>query len=215
MKNKKYLISAILIVCAIAFTILVKVVDVKQIGEGQTIVGFATVNEAFLKNVGVHMVWYKITEYLGYIPLLIAVGYATVGLVQLIKRKSVFKVDKEIIILGAFYIFVVAIYLLFEKVIINYRPILIDGKLEASYPSSHTLMSICILVSSIIINKRIFDNKYTKIMNIFSILLMLVIVVGRLISGIHWFTDIIGGIIISSALLMLFYSLISSIKRQE
>ena len=129
MKNKKYLISAILIVCAIAFTILVKVVDVKQIGEGQTIVGFATVNEAFLKNVGVHMVWYKITEYLGYIPLLIAVGYATVGLVQLIKRKSVFKVDKEIIILGAFYIFVVAIYLLFEKVIINYRPILIDGKL--------------------------------------------------------------------------------------
>ena len=144
-----------------------------------------------------------------------AIVYVFIGLIQLIKRRSIFKVDKEIILLGLYYIIVIALYVFFEKVIINYRPILMNGFLEASYPSSHTLMTICICGSSILINKKLFNNKITKVINYLSIIIITITVVGRLISGVHWFTDIIGGILISSGLLMTFYSLLSIINKEN
>ena len=158
------------------------------------------------------MIWYYITDYLGLIPILITIIYFIIGIIQLIKRKSIFKVDKEIIILGIFYIVVILIYILFEKVIINYRPILINNSPEASYPSSHTLMTICICGSSIIINKILFNNKITKYINLLSMIIILITVIGRLISGVHWFTDIIGGILISISLLITFHTIIDIIK---
>ena len=211
MNNNKrnFFISLILILLAIAFTILVKVVDVKSIGVNETNIGFATLNQFVFGAIGVNMTWYYIIDWLGIVPVIGAIIYACIGLIQLIKRKSIFKVDKEIILLGIFYIVVIALYAFFEKVIINYRPILINGFLEASYPSSHTLITICICGSSIMINKKLFNNKITKIANTLSAIIIIVTVVGRLISGVHWFTDIIGGIVISISLLMLFYSLIT------
>ena len=144
-----------------------------------------------------------------------AMVYSLLGLGQLIKRKSLFKVDKEIMLLGLFYIVVISIYIFFEKVIVNYRPILMNGFLEASYPSSHTLMTICLCGSSIIVNKKIFNNKITKFMNMLSLIIIFITVIGRLISGVHWFTDIIGGIFISIALLMIFYLVIDAIKKND
>ena len=57
-------------------------------------------------------------------------------------------------------------------------------------------------------------KNFSKIINIMSILIIFTTIMGRLISGVHWFTDIIGGILISSFLLMLFYSLINLEKRK-
>ena len=159
------------------------------------------------------MIWYHITDWLGLVPIFMAMAYALIGFIQLIKRKSLFKVDKEIIILGLFYIVVISIYIFFEKVIVNYRPILMNGFLEASYPSSHTLMTICLCGSSIIVNKKLFNNKITKLMNILSLVIILITVIGRLISGVHWFTDIIGGIFIGGSLLMTLYSVIDVVKK--
>ena len=217
MNNKKrnFLISGILLLIAITFTILVKVVDVKQIGVNNSSIGFATLNQFIFETTGVNMIWYHITDWLGLIPVFMAIVYAFIGLIQLIKRRSIFKVDKEIILLGLYYIIVIALYVFFEKVIINYRPILMNGFLEASYPSSHTLMTICICGSSILINKKLFNNKITKVINYLSIIIITITVVGRLISGVHWFTDIIGGIFISSGLLMTFYSLLSIINKEN
>ncbi len=212
MKRRNIIISFILIILAVLFTVLVKNVDVKPIGPNESMVGFADINKLFHNLIGSNMAIYKITEVLGYIPIVMALVYVFIGLKQLIKRKSLLKVDKEIYVLALFYILVVGVYVFFEKFIVNYRPILIDGVLEASYPSSHTLMSICLCGSSIIINKKLFKNKLGDIENILSGILILLIVVGRIISGVHWFTDILGGIIISSALLVIFYSIISSIK---
>ena len=216
MNNKKrnFLISGILLLIAITFTILVKVVDVKQIGVNNSSIGFATLNQFIFETTGVNIIWYHITDWLGLIPVFMAIVYAFIGLIQLIKRRSIFKVDKEIILLGLYYIIVIALYVFFEKVIINYRPILMNGFLEASYPSSHTLMTICICGSSILINKKLFNNKITKVINYLSIIIITITVVGRLISGVHWFTDIIGGILISSGLLMTFYSLLSNKQRK-
>ena len=211
-KKRNFLISTILIVLAVIFTILVKVVDVKQVGVNETSIGFATLNQFVFKTTGVNMIWYHITDWLGLMPIFMAMVYSLLGLVQLIKRKSLFKVDKEIIILGLFYVVVISIYIFFEKVIVNYRPILMNGFLEASYPSSHTLMTICLCGSSIIVNKKMFNNKITKLMNMLSLIIIFITVIGRLISGVHWFTDIVGGIFISIALLMTLYSLVDVIR---
>ena len=214
MNNKKrnFFISTILILLAVVFTILVKVVDVKQVGVNGTSIGFATLNQFVFKTTGVNMIWYHITDWLGLMPIFMAMVYSLLGLVQLIKRKSLFKVDKEIIILGLFYVVVISIYIFFEKVIVNYRPILMNGFLEASYPSSHTLMTICLCGSSIIVNKKMFNNKITKLMNMLSLIIIFITVIGRLISGVHWFTDIVGGIFISIALLMTLYLLVDVIR---
>ena len=214
-KRRNFLISSILILVAIGFTILVKVVDVKQVGVNETYIGFATINQFVFKSTGVNMIWYHITDWLGLVPIFMAMTYALIGLIQLIKRKSFFRVDKEIIILGIFYIIVIALYLFFEKVIVNYRPILMDGFIEASYPSSHTLMTVCLCGSSIIVNRKLFNNKLTKIINIISFIVIVITIIGRFISGVHWFTDIIGGILISSALLMTFNSTINLIKGDD
>ena len=200
---------------ALLFTILVKVIDVKTVGLQGTELGFSTINKFVFKTLGENKFWYQISEWVGLIPIFMAACYGMTGIIQLKRRKSLLKVDKEIIALGVFYVVVLAIYVLFEKVIINYRPVLVDGVLEASYPSSHTLMALCFAGSSIIINKKLFDNERTKHMNKTLLVISLIIVIGRLLSGVHWFTDIIGGVLISSALLMVFYTVISIIPKKE
>lgn len=215
MKKRNLCISGGLILIAVIFTILIKVVDVKAVGVNNSNIGFSTVNKFVSEKIGVNMLWYNITDWLGVIPILLALGYAVIGGIQIVKRKSILKVDKEIIMLGVFYIIIVALYVLFEKLSLNYRPILINEIAEASYPSSHTLMSVCICGSAILVNKKLFNNKIAKIINILSLVLIVAIVAGRLISGVHWFTDIIGGILISSALLMSLYTALNNGKTSK
>ena len=162
------------------------------------------------------MFFYKLTDILGYIAILMVVVYGIVGVIQLINRKSIFKVDKELLLLGGFYVCVLAIYVLFEKVIINYRPTLIDGVLEASYPSSHTMLSLCICGSAIMINNTLFKKiKFYNYENNVALVLMVSILFGRIISGVHWFSDILGGVIISVTLLYIFYNLLNVIKKDN
>lgn len=215
MKKKNIITSITMIILAVVYTILVKIIDVAPIGPNNSQVGFSKINSFFHNLLGSNMTIYKITEILGIIPLLMAGIYAIIGLVELIKRKSLTKVDYEIYALAGLYVVVLGLYVFFEKCIINYRPILIDGVLEASYPSSHTLMALCICGSSIIVNKRIFHKKIFNLENKLSIFLMITIILGRFISGVHWFSDIIGAIFISLALLSSFYTAISSFTHKK
>lgn len=214
MKNKKnILICVLLVLISIIYTFLVKYVDTSTIGPNGSVVGFSSLNSFVFNLTGNNMTLYKITEILGIIPILIALMYAVIGLIQVIDRKSL-KVDKELIALGILYIIVILIYVFFEKCIINYRPVIIDGVLEASYPSSHTLLSICICGSALLINKYLFNNKKNyKYINIISIISMVLIVLGRLLSGVHWASDIIGSIIISITLLKILETYYLSIKK--
>lgn len=214
MKNKKnILICVLLVLISIIYTLLVKYVDTSTIGPNGSVVGFSSLNSFVFNLTGNNMTLYNITEILGIIPILIALMYAIIGLIQVIDRKSL-KVDKELIALGILYIIVILLYVFFEKCIINYRPVLIDGILEASYPSSHTLLSICICGSALLINKYLFNNKKIyKYINIISIISMVLIVLGRLLSGVHWASDIIGSIIISITLLKILETYYLSIKK--
>ena len=191
----------------ILWTVAITILDVQAIGPNGSSVGFATFNGLFHKLTGVHMEIYAITDWLGLIPLCFALGFAILGLVQLIQRKSFLKVDYSILVLGGFYILVIASYLFFEKFVINYRPVLIEGNLEASYPSSTTLLVLCIMPTAMMqLNTRIRNNTIKKVILSLLAVFTAFVVIGRLISGVHWFTDIIGGVLLSSGLVMLYYS---------
>lgn len=216
LKKKNIIVSICLIMLSVIYTILVKYVDVAPIGPKASNVGFSTLNKFVFNFLGRSNIWYNITEVLGMISILIALFYALIGLYKLIKNKSILKIDKEIIILGLFYFVVLLVYLFFEKVIINYRPVLVKGVLEASYPSSHTMLSICICLSAMIINNKLYKSmRIYKIINTLSIIIMITTTVGRLLSGMHWISDILGGIIISICLSYIFKTVIYSLNEEE
>lgn len=144
--EKRLLILGIMLVIAFTiWTLLIKTVDVEPLGQNGTDIGFATFNCWFHKLTGVHMTIYTITDWLGLVPIFICIIFGGIGFVQLIKRKSLFKVDCDIILLGIYYIIVIGSYLIFEMIPINYRPILVEGFMEASYPSSTTLLVLSVM----------------------------------------------------------------------
>lgn len=215
MKKRNIIMSIFLTIISAIYTYLVKTYDVKNIGPNNSSVGFSKINNWFSNLIGSHMTIYKITEILGYIAILIVAIYGILGLYQLIKRKSLFKVDKELYILGGLYVMMALVYIFFEKFIINYRPLLIDNKLEASYPSSHTILAICICVSSLIVSRNYIRQKHQKLVDTLTILLLLGVLVGRVLSGVHWISDILGGILISCTLLIYFYTLYDYNKKRS
>ena len=104
-------------------------------------------------------------------------------------------------------------YLFFEMNPINYRPILIDGYLEASYPSSTTLLVLGVMPSAIDqIHYRIKNVYIKRILIVTAIAFSSFMVLGRLISGVHWFTDIAGGVLLSMGLVMLYRALCSRVR---
>ena len=210
MKNyiKHFYAATILFVAFVFWTSIVKFVDVQAIGPNGSAVGLATINRLFHNLTGANLALYLITDWLGLVPIAVALGFAVLGLIQWIKRKSICKVDLDIIFLGVFYIVCAMVYLLFEKVVINYRPVIIEGFLEASYPSSTTLLVACFMPTAIMqFNWRISNKKVKSALTIISILFIAFMIIGRLISGVHWLSDILGGLLISGALVLFYYSI--------
>lgn len=213
MKNKgKFLIIGISGALFALLIVLLRCVDGEAIGAAGTSVGLSHLNRFVFELTGVNMVWYNITDWLGLTAIIAAFLFAATGLVQVIKRRSILKVDKEILALGGLYILVIGIYVLFENVIVNYRPIIMPGcsNPEASFPSSHTML-VCVIMGStiIIIGKYIKKKSLCMVIRGICAAVIAVTVVGRLISGVHWFTDILGGLLISTFLLALFSVLIT------
>ncbi len=206
--KKTFYAGAFTFITFIIWTVLVRFVDIQSIGPQESNVGFATLNAYFHKLTGVHMSLYNITDFLSFIPFCVVFGFALLGLVQWFKRKSLKQVDLDIFVLGGFYIVVLAIFFLFEKIVINYRPILIEGILEASYPSSTTMLAMCVMPTAIIqLSKRIQNITLRRFVIIIITIFTAFMVIGRLISGVHWLTDIVGGALLSASLVMMYYSI--------
>ena len=207
--RRKELLAGIMLLAAFAlWTVLIRHIDVQNAGPNGTEIGFATINVWFHRLTGVHMLIYTITDWLGLVPIIICMCFGVLGLVQLVKRRNLLKVDSDILLLGAYYVVVILGYLLFEMVPINYRPILIDGNLEASYPSSTTLLVMTVMPTlKYQSDRRIANPAVRKVITVFVIVFTAFMVIGRLISGVHWATDIIGSVFLSSGLFMIYRSM--------
>lgn len=208
MNVKKLLITGIVLILAfVIWTVLIQIIDVQPIGQNGTDVGFATLNRSFHNLTGVNMVIYHITDWLGLVPIFCCMIFGGVGFAQLVKIKNLFKVDYDIIALGVYYVIVIFGYLFFEMMPINYRPIPIDGVMEASYPSSTTLLVLSVMPTVIFqVNRRIKNTFIRKPINVSVILFVLFMVIGRTVSGVHWLTDIVGAIILSTGLYLIYKS---------
>ena len=213
-KNKKRLVlGAGLVVAFVLWTVLVCFVDVRTIGPEGSSVGFATLNGFVHELTGVNWLLYTVTDWLGLVPIAAALGFAILGLVQLIKRKSLWKVDHSILALGVFYIVVMAVYLVFEIVVINYRPTLIEGYLEASYPSSTTMLVMCVTPTAAMqLNARIKNTVFRRCVIITIIVFIAFMMIGRFLSGVHWITDIIGGALFSAGVVTTYFSICNILK---
>ena len=212
----KFAVTGVLFLLFALLTAAVMTIDVQPIGPLESRVGLATLNGFMFDLFGQDMLWYNITEIIGYIPIGVALGFAAVGLFQLVKRRSLKRVNASLIALGVFYLLVGALYVLFEVCVINYRPILIEASLEPSFPSSHTLLSLCIMATAIMRFCALLPDKTIRTAaNIGAILITAVIIIGRLISGVHWFTDMLGALLLGSALIMLYSSVTQYMSFRE
>lgn len=211
--NHRNLCLAVALLAAFAlWTVAVCYVDVAPIGPRGSTVGFASVNGFVHRLFGVHMSLYTITDWLGLVPVGVGMGFALLGLVQWFKRRRLDRVDYTLFVLGGFYIVVLAVYLLFETVVINYRPMLINGYLEASYPSSTTMLVLCVMPTAVMqLHTRIKHRALRRGIMVTITAFMLFMVGGRLVSGVHWLTDIVGGALLSAGLVML-YRWVSCLK---
>ena len=200
MKNaKKVLFTGVLLILLFAiWTILVQTADVKPSGVNETDIGLEAVNVAFFEFTGVHLTLYVITDWLGLVPLLICAMFGILGMRQMLKRNGLFRVHTDMLILGIYYLLVIFAYLIFETVTINYRPVLINGNMESSYPSSTTLLVLAVMPTLWEqADRRVENVRLRKLIKAFVAIFSVFMVAGRLTSGVHWLSDIIGGILIS------------------
>ncbi len=218
MKNeaKKYLTLALCLLAAfVLWTVVVSLVNVQPIGPANSAVGFAGINGAFHQLTGVHMALYDLTDTLSVIPLGCVAAFGLLGLVQWIRRKDLRKVDGDLLVLGGFYVTVLAVFVLFEKLAVNYRPVLINGVLEASYPSSTTMLVLCVMPSVMLqLHERMKAGTLKNCVQLLLAAFTAFMVIGRLISGVHWLTDIIGGALLSAGLVLLHLAALRFTKKQ-
>ncbi len=214
-RRKGFIWGSCLLLAFVLWTFMIQTVDVQPAGVHGTNVGFATVNIWFHRLTGVHMGIYTVTDWLGLVPIAVCIGFGLLGLTQWIRRKSIAKVDRDILLLGGYYILVILGYLIFEMIPINYRPILIEGAMEASYPSSTTLLVLSVMPTRLFqVNRRAKRRTVRRIAAAFVILFSAFMVIGRLVAGVHWLTDIFGSVLLSAGLYCLYRAAVLAMDRK-
>jgi len=206
-KRRDGIIALGMLAVFILWTAAVSRINVQAIGPENSSVGFSTLNAFVHRLTGVHWTLYTVTDWLGLVPLCVVLGFGLLGLAQWIKRKHLLKVDRSILCLGGFYIAVMAAYVFFEQYAVNYRPVLINGLLEVSYPSSTNFLVLTVMPTAVMQwNARIKNAALRRIVRITAHLFTIFMVIGRLLSGVHWITDIIGGMLLSAGLVSLYHA---------
>lgn len=214
----KFILSGIFGGLFAALIAAVKLFDVSAIGPEKTSIGFSHINKAFHNLTGTNPIFYGISEILGYLAMLLALCFVIIGLIQLITRKNPFKVDKEIYFLGGLYASTFIFYALFEIIIINYRPVIMlgDEHVEASFPSSHTLLSCVIFGSTAMLLYKYIKKRCLRIgLQVTCYTCLAATVLCRLVSGVHWLTDIVGGLLLSIALLLLYWGFLDLVAPEK
>lgn len=218
MRTKKiylYIIPTLLLVAFITLTLLVAYYDrdifSSFVPGGET--GLQKFNNLF-PHFSYNETLDKISDIFMIIGLLMMFIAFGVGLYQLIKRKGLKKVDFDIYLFGGEIVIMIIVWLLFEIFPISYRPLTILD-LESSFPSTHVMIVATTYLSfSWMISKR-YPKLWIKIVAYaFSTISIAITFAFRLVSGMHWFTDCLGGLLISLAMVSIFM-ISDSMKKQK
>ncbi len=218
MSKKGIIFTVLFLVAFILFTVAVMTVDVQPIGPENSCVGFASLNGAVQRFLNFDRGLYNISEALGYACIATAFLFTLEGFVQLIKRKSFAKVDPRLYVLACVYLLALSLYLVFDRVEINYRPVIIDAAegLKLSYPSSHTLMSFTFVTGAFLqIPYYINDKRLSRILRTLCLILASSVVITRMFSGVHWITDIVASVLLGMAVTSLHYLVLSYLDNKD
>ena len=161
------------------------------------------------------MQWDKITNIILITSLVVLGIFVILGLCQWISRKSLKKVDKELLWFSLPLALMAITYVVFDKfLILNTRP---DGSGETSFPSTHVMVATTIfLLTAIILPKYIKSKVACAVLYLFMLAFIVLISVGRVLANKHWTSDVLGAIgfsFIFVAIYCLIYQLI--IKRKK
>ena len=212
----RWTVGIMLCAAALIFTALVCVVDVQPIGPLEGKVGFAGINGPVHEALPYHAGWYQVSKILGYLALVAAAAFAALGCVQLFRERSLKKVDPRFLALAGLYIAVAVLYVLFQKLALNHRPVLLGAEPEPSYPSTHTLLGCCLFISAgMVMGQEPASPLISRLLLLVPCLLAVMTVIARLLSGVHWLTDILGGLLISAALLTLFQAGLCTLRERR
>ena len=198
-----FVLSVAMLTLFVIWTLVVKFVDVDQ-------VGLSHLNQFFWQHCGKYEIWARITKWLGYLCILVVACLVIWQVVQWVRRKSLWRVDKNLLLFNLVGVLFLVVYVFFEIVVINYRPLLDNGVAKASYPSSHAMLFVVVLSLLIWQVWHYYKSKSWQVILTVALTIFMVIgVVGRLFSGVHWFTDIVAGVIMGYSLVCFYLGLVS------
>ena len=210
-KTNRFLLPVGLLAAFALWTAAVCLVDVQSIGPLGSRVGFAALNGWFHNLTGVHLWLYDLTDLLSVVPLGLCAAFVILGLSQWVRRKKLRRVDRDLLLLGGFYLAVAAFFVAFECFPVNFRPVLIEGRLEASYPSSTTLLVLCVMsTAQMQLHRRLRPSALRRMVCTMLPCFTAFMVLARLLSGVHWLTDILGGAVLSAALVTAYRAMLSA-----
>jgi len=206
-------LAVVLFVAFAAFTYLVRTYDVAPVGYNGAEVGFSKLNAAAHEMFPGDDGSYELTKILGYICLIAVAVNGLEAAIDFFRHKGrISRMHKRNVITCIYYVVVGGFYVLFEFVVINTRPI----SAEASYPSSHTMLALCVLYSVfVLLGFSSWRYKFmASILRVICVVAMISMVVFRFLSGVHWLTDICGGILLSLSLMCLYRACIARFCRR-
>lgn len=203
--NKKFLtysiVAGVLLLLFCALTVSLCCVDVRAAGESGAPVGLATVNEWAWNAIGQSELALTVSDVLGLLFIAAVGAFGVTGLVQVIRRRGILRADKELYAMAGGLVLLAAAYVLFEVLVINCRPVLEDGALAASYPSSHAMLAVAVAGMGMAYlqmraKKGVLTYTLYGALNVLSV----VTVACRVLSGVHWVTDTLGGVLLGGAI---------------
>lgn len=193
---------------ALLFVVLVFLLKFADVSEQ---VGLSSLNRSFYKTFPFNENLYRISNCLGYLAILFGLVFAFYGFMQLVRTKKLLSVDRRILLLGILYVLTGLFYLVFTKVNINMRPVLVDGVNKPSFPSSHSILFTVVFLSCALNSNILFSNeKLSVVYSVLCIVLACLGVVLRALCGVHWFTDSLGGVFFGLSLLEFYKYFVST-----
>lgn len=150
------------------------------------------------------MDWDKSTDIILIASIASLAVFAILGLCQLIKRKSIKKVDKELLFMLLPLILMVIVYVVFDKVLIwNTRP---DGSGEPSFPSTHVMVVTTIfLLIALALPRYIKSKAACAVLDLMMLVFIILNGVGRVLANKHWASDVVGASAFSLIFALIYY----------